>query len=213
MNKKRLLILKVCRIFSCVYPEKLIELFKIIYRYIYSAKKGKKFRESGEILIISPPAYIMGEKYMSIGENFWADTGLILQCWDRYGTDKYFPNLKIGCNTHLGRNNHIGCISNIDIGDNLLTGNNVYITDHFHGDTNSIQETPPIERRLFSKGNIKIGDNVWLGDNVTIMPNVHIGNNVIVGANAVVTKSIEDNCIVAGVPAKTIRILEKKCYE
>ena len=36
------------------------------------------------------------------------------------------------------------------------------------------------------------------------MPNVKIGNNSIIGANSVVTKSIPDNCVVAGNPAKII---------
>ena len=36
------------------------------------------------------------------------------------------------------------------------------------------------------------------------MPGVSIGNNVIVAAGSVVTKSIEDNAIVGGNPAKKI---------
>ena len=31
-----------------------------------------------------------------------------------------------------------------------------------------------------------------------------MGNNVIIGANAVVTKDVEDNYIVAGIPAKVL---------
>lgn len=40
------------------------------------------------------------------------------------------------------------------------------------------------------------------------MPNVTIGNNVIVGAGSIVTKNIEDNCVVAGIPAKKISTIE-----
>lgn len=50
-----------------------------------------------------------------------------------------------------------------------------------------------------------IGDNVTLGANVTIIGDITIGNNVLIGAGSVVVKSIPDNCIVAGVPAKIIR--------
>ena len=52
-----------------------------------------------------------------------------------------------------------------------------------------------------------IGDNVSLGASVTIIGNIHIGNNVTVGAGSVVVKDIPDNCIVAGNPAKVIRVL------
>ena len=39
------------------------------------------------------------------------------------------------------------------------------------------------------------------------MPGVTIGDNAIVGANAVVTKDVEENCVVVGVPAKILKKL------
>lgn len=53
-----------------------------------------------------------------------------------------------------------------------------------------------------------IGNNVTLGANVTIIGNIKIGNNVIIGAGSVVVKSVPDNCIVAGNPAKIIKYLQ-----
>lgn len=50
-----------------------------------------------------------------------------------------------------------------------------------------------------------IGDNVTLGANVTVIGDITIGNNVLIGAGSVVVKSIPDNCVVAGVPAKIIK--------
>lgn len=58
-------------------------------------------------------------------------------------------------------------------------------------------------------GGITIGNNVHIGINTIIMPNVKIGNNVIIGAGAVVAKSIPDNCVAAGVPAKPIRSIDE----
>ena len=40
------------------------------------------------------------------------------------------------------------------------------------------------------------------------MEPVTIGNNVIIAAGAVVTKDIPDNVVVAGNPAKVIKVLE-----
>lgn len=55
-----------------------------------------------------------------------------------------------------------------------------------------------------SHGKVSIGDNVWFGENVTICKGVTIGNNCIIGIGSIVTKSIPDNSIAAGVPARVI---------
>lgn len=57
---------------------------------------------------------------------------------------------------------------------------------------------------------VTIGDDVWICGKVTITPGVTIGNNVVVAAGAVVTKDVPDDSLVAGVPAKVIKHLEKK---
>lgn len=54
---------------------------------------------------------------------------------------------------------------------------------------------------------VVIGKNCWLGANVVIMPEVELGDNVIVGAGSIVTKSFPSNCVIAGNPAKVIRML------
>lgn len=54
-------------------------------------------------------------------------------------------------------------------------------------------------------GRVIIGDFSTIGTNATILPNLKIGKNVFIGAGAVVTKDIEDNSVVAGVPAKSIK--------
>ena len=57
-----------------------------------------------------------------------------------------------------------------------------------------------------------IGDNCVIGAGTVIIGNIHLGSNVIVGANAVVTKNFPDNCVIAGTPAKIIKInMDSKC--
>lgn len=53
-------------------------------------------------------------------------------------------------------------------------------------------------------GRIIIKNNAFIGMNSIILPGVTIGNNVIVGAGSVVTKSIPDNSVAAGNPARII---------
>lgn len=53
-----------------------------------------------------------------------------------------------------------------------------------------------------------LGDNVGIGAGAKVIGPVHVGSNVRIGANAVVTKDIESNVKVAGVPAKVISKFE-----
>jgi acetyltransferase-like isoleucine patch superfamily enzyme len=57
---------------------------------------------------------------------------------------------------------------------------------------------------------VVIGRNCWIGMNAVILPGVLLGENTVVGAGSVVTKSFPDGHVVlAGVPAKPIRSVER----
>ena len=56
-----------------------------------------------------------------------------------------------------------------------------------------------------SKGGIVIGDDVWLGYGVIVLDGVQIGDGAVIGAGSVVIKSIPENCIVVGNPARVIK--------
>lgn len=58
-------------------------------------------------------------------------------------------------------------------------------------------------------GKIIVGDNVHIATNVIVMPGVRIGNNCIIGCGAVVTRSIPDNSIAVGVPARVIESVDE----
>ena len=63
--------------------------------------------------------------------------------------------------------------------------------------------------KLDSVGKIDIRDNVFVGHNAVVLPDVTIGPNAIVAAGAVVTKDVSEGCIVGGVPAKTIGLVDE----
>ena len=54
---------------------------------------------------------------------------------------------------------------------------------------------------------MSIGNDCFVGAGSIILPGVHIGNKVIIGAGSVVAKSIPDNSVAVGNPAKVIRQL------
>lgn len=61
---------------------------------------------------------------------------------------------------------------------------------------------------------INIGERCWIGMNAVILPGVCLGPATIVGAGAIVTHSFpEGNCVIAGNPAKIIKLIEKKDVE
>lgn len=55
-----------------------------------------------------------------------------------------------------------------------------------------------------------IGDNVYIGVGSIIMPGVKIGEGSVIGAGSVVTKDVEPYTVVAGNPAKVIKVINKK---
>lgn len=56
---------------------------------------------------------------------------------------------------------------------------------------------------------IVLGENCWIGMNSVILPGVVLGPRTIVGAGSVVTKSFpEGSCVIVGVPARVIKILD-----
>jgi|SRR5579863_4818427 len=71
----------------------------------------------------------------------------------------------------------------------------------------------PYDSRKHLDARVKIGKYCWIGAGAKIMPGVELGDWTVVGAGAVVTKSFPDGyCIIGGVPAKEIKLLEKgKC--
>ena len=56
------------------------------------------------------------------------------------------------------------------------------------------------------RGDIEIGNNVWIGRGAVIFSGVRIGDGAIVGARSVITKDVDPFMIVAGVPARPIRL-------
>ena len=56
---------------------------------------------------------------------------------------------------------------------------------------------------------VTIGARVWCGARVTIGAGVTVGDDAVIGAGAVVVRSVEPNTVVAGVPARPLRTIQR----
>jgi acetyltransferase-like isoleucine patch superfamily enzyme len=190
------------RLISYIWPSFFYKVFCSIRDKIYTGYVERRFAHFGNSIVMWKPYHLMGEQYVSIGDNCIVEPNTQLTARKIGNTD---PSIRIGNNCLLRYGTHITATNNITIGDNLLTGTNVFITDNSHGETNRLSlEMSPRTRPIISKGKVCIGNNVWLGNNVCILPKVTIGDGVIVGANSIVAHDVPPYTIVGGIPARII---------
>jgi acetyltransferase-like isoleucine patch superfamily enzyme len=95
----------------------------------------------------------------------------------------------------------------IEIGDHVTVSSHVTFVTH-DGATWVFRQRPEY-RGLQRFGRILIGSNCFIGARAVILPGVRIGDNCVVGAGAVVTRSVPDNSVVAGAPARVVCTYEE----
>lgn len=124
-------------------------------------------------------------------------------------TTMLFPpfSINFGRFTKIGKNvfiNH-GCsfldLGGITIEDEVLVGPQVKLVTENH------PLDPETRKGLITKP-IVIKRNAWIGAGATILPGVTVGENAVVAAGAVVSKNVEANTVVGGIPAKFIKNID-----
>ncbi len=95
----------------------------------------------------------------------------------------------------------------ISIGDNTLIGGNVKILDNDFHPVEIEARNADIKEKIGVKP-IIIGRNCFIGCNSIILKGTEIGDGCVVGAGAVVSGKFEDNCVIAGNPAKVVKKLQ-----
>jgi len=124
-------------------------------------------------------------------------------CIDKYVNFQGKKNITIGNNCVINSFVHIWAgRSGLTIGDRVMIASHTTITTltHDYYDKNK-RFSPAIDKKIV------IGDDVWIGSHAVIMPGISIGKGAVIGAGSVVTKDVEENAIVAGVPAKLIKLI------
>ena len=114
----------------------------------------------------------------------------------------FSDNLSIGDNSGIGANSKIQ--PGVVIGDNVMMGQEcLFYTSNHRFDSTEI----PMNRQGYDRLQpIIIGNDVWIGARVIILPGVHVGDGAVIGAGSVVTHDVDPYAVVAGNPAKFIRM-------
>ena len=146
-----------------------------------------------------------------VGDNCIIQTGTAIGeagfAYERYDTNELlqFPhigkviisdNVEICANCSIAR----GSLSNTIIGKGTKLDALVHVAH-----TVKIGKNCELTAGTIIGGSTTVGDSTWTGLNSTLKDNIRVGDNVIVGAGAMVIKDVENNDIVAGVPAKSIK--------
>jgi galactoside O-acetyltransferase len=167
--------------------EKLCDYSRLLYWKLIIGKIGKgSFIKDGLRIVGNP-------KRIKIGKNF--------KIWQNCILSVKNGEIIFGDNGLLG----IGSIINASQG-KVIIGNNVAIapnvkifsySHHYDVGKNSTE--------CYKIADVIIEDNVLIGVSAVILSGVIIGKGSVVAAGAVVNKTVEENSIVGGIPARKIK--------
>lgn len=105
----------------------------------------------------------------------------------------------IGKNVVIGYNLTAMSVGGITIEDDVQIAANVQLLTNNH-DLH--------DHNILLANSIVIKKGAWIGAGAVILPGVTIGEHAVVAAGAVVSKDVEPDTVVGGVPAKLIRRVE-----
>lgn len=113
-------------------------------------------------------------------------------------------SLRIGSRSGIGKRFKLHN-TDLTIGRDVMMAQNVMVMGGGHRCERT--DIPMIDQGDLPRSTLTIENDVWIGANVLIIAkNYTIGTGAIIGAGAVVTKEVPPYAIVAGNPAKIIRM-------
>ncbi|MDE5638164.1 MAG: galactoside O-acetyltransferase [Alistipes sp.] len=107
-------------------------------------------------------------------------------------------SVRIGRNVVVMNNSLFMAAGGITIDDDVMVAANAQLISNNHD---------LYDHAVLTCKPVHLKRNCWIGAGATILPGVTVGENAVVAAGAVVSKDVEDNTVVVGIPARLIRRL------
>ena len=111
--------------------------------------------------------------------------------------------VRIGAKTVFGQECTISAFQHVSIGRECIVADRVMLIDFDHG---VVETERPIREQGIYKRDVRIGHNVWVGYGACFLRGVTVGDNVVVGTYAIVNRDVPSNAVVAGIPARVLRM-------
>src|SRR3954470_11636956 len=134
---------------------------------------------------------------IELGRWSWIGHGTKIRCHEGV--------VSIGAKTVMGQECTISAFQHVSIGRECVIADRVMLIDFDHG---MVEVERPVRLQGIYKRDVRVGNNVWIGYGACILRGVTVGDNAVIGTGAVVTKDVPANAVVAGVPARVIRMRE-----
>jgi len=134
---------------------------------------------------------------VKFGRFVWVGDGTKIRCHE--------GEVEIGQKTVIGQECTISAYQRIRIGEQCVVADRAMFIDFDHG---MVEVERPIRIQGIYKRDVVVGANVWVGYGAAFLRGVTVGDNAVVGTSAVVARDVPANAVVAGVPARVIRMRE-----
>lgn len=116
-----------------------------------------------------------------------------------------YENLNIGKRCYIGRKTFFDLADKIYINNDCVVSGGVTILTH-----QDVGERMLSDYYKRKQEAVILEEGCWIGQNSTILCGVTIGKCSVIAAGSVVTKDVPEYTVVGGVPAKIIKVIEKK---
>ena len=187
-------------------------IFNRIKQFLFVTLRIKKYQWLSDckkvdgIAKLYQPILLKGKGKIYFGKNVQIGVSSSQYYYSHYSyleARNELSEIHIGDNVVINNAFSAVAFSKIVIGANVLIGVNCSIID-----TDGHELAAEKRNSLFPKiAEVNINENVFIGSNVSILKGVTIGKNAVIGNGSVVTKSIPENTIAVGNPARVIRNL------
>jgi acetyltransferase-like isoleucine patch superfamily enzyme len=172
---------------------------RLLGRYLrrrFLTRAGRRWHTDGLL-------FFGRELELQIARNARVDFGRFVWLGDGTKVRCHEGRVEIGAKTVIGQECTISAYRRVRIGEQCVIADRAMFIDFDHG---VVEVERPIRVQGIYKRDVEVGSNVWIGYGACILRGVRVGDNSIVGTNSVVTKDVPANAVVAGIPARVIRM-------